>query len=87
MRTRGFVTNEWLIGIAVTMVWVGLSLPLYARIVKQLSRGAAPVGAASHLAALAVAALAPVAVVALLYAVAWLGEWVWRCVRRRGRPE
>jgi hypothetical protein len=87
MRTRGFVTNEWLIGIAVTMVWVGLSLPIYDRLLKQLSRGAAPIGAAGHVAALAVAALTPVAALALLCAVERLGEFVWRCVRRRGRPE
>lgn len=80
---RAFVDNELLVVIAVVAVWIGLSLPLWARFAKELERRGARLGLLEHLGLAVAAFAAPVLFVALLLGLERLWEWLQE--RRRNR--
>ena len=74
--------NELLVVIAVVAIWIGLSLPLWARFAKELERRGARLGPLEHLGLAVAAFAAPVLFVVLLLGL----ERLWDCLEERRRP-
>ena len=80
MRLLGFVTHEAIIAIGVAMLWLGISLPLYARAVRHLSRDAALPWQGNVLAFVLSAAVPPAAVFLMMLAERLIAS-VWTKLR------